>query len=334
MVRIKHSKIRLPEYVGGGSYEEPSLAGPSWSFYNPLPAFVPPTMAESGNEGVSPAVPEAAPEPRQPSPPAEALALSSFTNLLGDDAAADFSLSAPLAAAPSPVAAASPPSPPPAPPSTPPAAAVPLPPSPPAPATPTAAAVPLPPSPPAAAGSPPPPPPPPAATPVAVPTISSPSSWVPLQETREAEATPSSPRKCAPSTGDFHPPGEPGAVAASETPVLAPIPPVPQFPLPSFDLPPEERLPAVVPTSLQGLASSVFAAEEPRLTYAETVTPAQCVAFDAHAEFEYQRILGETRDYISTAKVQRVLEGDMEWIMSDEEWFMIDVEEYGMDPRR
>ena len=124
-------------------------------------------------------------------------------------------------------------------------------------------------------------------------------------------------------------------MAASETPVLAPIsPPAPQFPLPSFDLPSEERLPAVVPTSLQGLGSSVFATEEPRLTYAEAVTPAQCATYDAYAELEYQRILEDLRVYIDTAKVQRVLEGDMEWIMSDEEWFMIDVEEYGMDPRR
>lgn len=190
--------------------------------------------------------------------------------------------------------------------------------------------------------SPPPPPlpplpPSPSLSPPASPiTISSPSV-APLEETREAEAKPSSPRKDAPSTGDSHLPEGPGAVAAVETPVLAPSPPsTAQFPLPSFPSPEVER-PQQAVAQLQGLSSSVFGSEEPhteRLTYAQAVTSAQLAAHDAQAEREYQCLLESMRDYINATEALRVWEGQMEWIMRCEEWFLVEVEEIAMDPRR
>lgn len=162
------------------------------------------------------------------------------------------------------------------------------------------------------------------------------SSGGPLEETREeAEATSS-----APSNGDSSASlGAPGAVAAAETPALAPDAPAPQLPQASQDLaPPVERANSVSTVfKFESLADSVFAVDESPsgvLTYAGAVTPDQCAAFDAAAETEYQNLLVDIREYIRASTALRSEEGSMEWIMSDEEWFLVEAEETAMDFRR
>jgi hypothetical protein len=87
---------------------------------------------------------------------------------------------------------------------------------------------------------------------------------------------------------------------------------------------------------LEFLSDSIFATEEPLQecpTVAGSVTDAQLAAYDAWARREYQSILDGWRDYIHGRQAERIRDGAMEWISSDEWWFFVDVEEFAMDPR-
>jgi hypothetical protein len=147
-------------------------------------------------------------------------------------------------------------------------------------------------------------------------------------ETAGAAATPSGSRKRAPSTGASHYPEGPGAALGVAQP--APLS-VPQLPLP----PAPRRHGPVMQYGL--LSSSVFAVPEAPsgvLSYGEAVTNAQLRAYDAEAERQYQSILDDMLLQIGSAKTQRLMVGDMDWIASDEDWFLCEVTDVAMDPRR
>ena len=123
-------------------------------------------------------------------------------------------------------------------------------------------------------------------------------------------------------------------MAAVVTPVLAPFrSSTPETPVSSFRLPERVERPVKGIFQFEFLADSTFAKEEVP-TYAEVVTHAQLIAYDAWAEREYQSSLDSWRKYINATEAERVLWGAMDWIMSEEWWFLVDVKEMAMDPRR
>lgn len=56
--------------------------------------------------------------------------------------------------------------------------------------------------------------------------------------------------------------------------------------------------------------------------------------YDRQAEKDYQNVLFGIRSHINSLKEQRLDDGGMDWVMSDEEWLLAEAEETAMDFRR